>query len=108
MPGNFLDRIPRESIFNRDNTKEFAIFQQEVSEVLEKNEVVISGFKESMESNRSIHNKVIELDRKNYTLKFDLNDFKNDGKENLENFKTEINRETNEIGIALNELKMNQ
>ena len=56
-----------------------------------------------MEAKADYHNKIMELEQKNSDMKKKLDDYKTEGKQKWEIFKTEFSHDMDELGKAFND-----
>lgn len=91
------------------NDAEIAEFRQKTSEKLAENEKNLEAFKarianEKAEARADYLKRIEVLEKKNSDYKKKLADFKRDGKDKWETFKSEFNRDMDELGNALKNL----
>jgi len=84
-------------------------FRKESDEKIATNEKSIADFdariaKEKKEVKAEYKKKIAALEQKNTDMKKRMDDYKADGKDKWETFKTEFNAEMNELGKSLNDL----
>ncbi len=94
---------------NLQYEEDFNTYRSEISNKIAANEQSVVDFKARIENEKSEakfeYNKKIEvLEKKNSDMKKKLADYKADGKEHWESFKTEFNHDMDELGSAFKDL----
>ena len=82
---------------------EMAAYKAETTEKIAANKLIIKEFNDRVAKDKETAKaeyqmKVTELEKKNSDLKKKMDDYKSDGKENWEKFKTEFNHDMDELG----------
>ncbi len=83
-------------------------YRTETDAKIAANELSIAEFnarmaKQKNDAKVAYKQKIAELEMKNSDMKKKMDDYKQDGKENWEKFKTEFNRDMDELGKAFND-----
>ncbi|WP_435353133.1 hypothetical protein [Emticicia sp. SJ17W-69] len=94
---------------NEDYLVEVEAYKKETADKIAANEQSIKEFNarvatEKKEARVAYQQKIAELEQKNTDMKKKLDDYKQDGKENWEKFKTEFNHDMDELGKAFKDL----
>lgn len=94
---------------NAEYMADMAKYKIETAEKIAANEVIIKDFNARIASQKKdaqveYKQKVAELEMKNSDMKKKMDDYKLDGKENWEKFKTEFNHDLDELGKAFKDL----
>lgn len=94
---------------NEDYMAEVAAYKKETAEKIAANEQSIIEFNariatEKKDARVAYKQKIAELEMKNTDMKKKMDDYKEDGKENWEKFKTEFNHDMDELGKAFKDL----
>lgn len=94
---------------NDDYLTEVESYRKQTDEKIIANEQSIKEFNarianEKKEAKAAYQKKIAELEQKNSDMKKKMDDYKQDGKENWEKFKTEFNRDMDELGKAFKDL----
>jgi DNA replication protein DnaC len=94
---------------NEDYLAEVESYKKETADKIAANEQSIMEFNariatEKKEARVAYKQKIAELEMKNTDMKKKLDDYKQDGKENWEKFKTEFNHDMDELGKAFKDL----
>ncbi|GAB2616780.1 hypothetical protein GCM10027035_11430 [Emticicia sediminis] len=97
---------------NVEYMADMAKYKTETAEKIAANEVIIKDFNTRIASQKKdaqveYRQKVAELEQKNTDMKKKMDDYKLDGKENWEKFKTEFNHDMDELGKAFKDLTVN-
>ncbi|MBR9998781.1 MAG: hypothetical protein KFF73_07410 [Cyclobacteriaceae bacterium] len=84
-------------------------YRKENADKIAANDQIIAEFKtriedEKIEDKADYNNKITELNQKNSDMKKKLDDYKTEGKEKWEIFKTEFSHDMDELGKAFNGL----
>lgn len=92
-----------------DYTQEIEAYRQETAEKIATNDKSITDFKariatEKKEAKADYNKKIVALEKKNSDLKKRMDDYKETSKENWLTFKTEFNRDMDELGQAFKDL----
>lgn len=94
-----------------DYLTEIESYKKTTAERIEANNVTIADFKARIEHEKDAkaeyENKIAELEQKNITMKRKMDDYKDEGKEKWEAFKTEFNHDMDELGQAFKDLTVN-
>lgn len=95
-----------------DYLTEIESYKKTTAERIEANNVTIADFKariehEKKDAKAEYENKIAELEQKNITMKRKMDDYKDEGKEKWEAFKTEFNHDMDELGQAFKDLTLN-
>lgn len=95
-----LNRANEEYMADMEN------YRKATNEKIEANNKSIAEFKtrienEKKEAKADYIKKIEELEKKNSDVKKKMDDYKNDGKANWESFKSEFNRDMEELGNAI-------
>ena len=90
---------------NEEYRADMVIYRKETSEKIVANDQSIREFKEKIadvneDTNNKYQQKIAELKLKNNELKKKMDDYKDDGKQNWEKFKTEFSHDMDELGKA--------
>ena len=98
-----LDKANQEYLVDIEN------FRKETADKIAANNQSIAEFKarienEKMEAKADYKNIITELEQKNSDMKMKLDDYKTEGKEKWEIFKTEFSHDMDELGKAFNDL----
>lgn len=88
---------------------DMAKYKTETAEKIVANELIIKDFNARIASQKidaqvEYKQKVASLEQKNTDMKKKIDDYKLDGKENWEKFKTEFNHDMDELGEAFKDL----
>lgn len=91
---------------------DMAKYKTETAEKIAANEIIIKDFNARIASQKKnaqveYKQKVASLEQKNTDMKKKIDDYKLDGKENWEKFKTEFNHDMDELGKAFKDLTVN-
>lgn len=94
---------------NSEYMADMAKYKTETAEKIAANEVIIKDFNARIASQKKdaqveYKQKVAALEQKNTDMKMKMDDYKLDGKENWEKFKTEFNHDMDELGKAFKDL----
>ena len=94
---------------NQEYMADIEKFRKEKSELITANNQRIAEFKgrienQNEEAKSDFNQKIAELENKNSDMKKKLDDYKMEGKEKWEIFKTEFNGNMDELGEAFNDL----
>lgn len=94
---------------NTEYMVDMAKYKTETAEKIAANEVIIKDFNARITSQKKdaqveYKQKIAELEQKNTDMKKKMDDYKLDGKENWEKFKTEFNHDMDELGKAFKDL----
>lgn len=94
---------------NAEYVADMEKYRTETAEKITANEVIIQDLNTRIVSQKKdtqveYKQKVAELEQKNMEMKKKMDDYKQDGKENWEKFKTEFNRDMDELGKAFKDL----
>lgn len=94
---------------NEDYLVEVEAYKKETADKIAANEQSIKEFNarvadEKKDARVEYKQKIAELEQKNTDMKKKLDDYKQDGKENWEKFKTEFNHDMDELGKAFKDL----
>ena len=94
---------------NAEYVADMEKYRTETAEKITANEVIIQDLNTRIASQKKdtqveYKQKVAELEQKNMEMKKKMDDYKQDGKENWEKFKTEFNRDMDELGKAFKDL----
>ncbi|MBK9478737.1 MAG: peptidase M23 [Bacteroidetes bacterium] len=87
-------------------------YRKETAEKIEQNEKDLAAFKlkisnEKKDAKAAYTKRIAELDEKNKGLKQKMNEYKEDGKDNWNAFKSEFNHDMEEMGKAFKDLTVN-
>lgn len=87
-------------------------YKQETTARMAANDKIIEDLKaraklEKKETKASYEKMVADLEQKNKDMKKALNDYKDDGKENWDSFKSEFDHDMEELGKAFSDLTVN-
>ena len=87
-------------------------FRQETLDKIEANKKSIADFnarieKEKAYAKEDYKNKIAAIEKKNSDLQKKMDDYKAEGKDQWQNFKTEFNRDMDELGTAFKNLAVN-
>ena len=90
---------------------EVAKYRKEIADKIEANEKSIAEFKlrteyEKKEAKADYQKKIQELEEKNTAMKTKMNDYKETGKDEWKNFKTEFEHDMNELAVAFANLSV--
>ncbi|MES2587329.1 MAG: hypothetical protein V4622_00030 [Bacteroidota bacterium] len=91
---------------NQEYVAEIEEYRKETADRIEANNKSIAEFNaridnEKMEAKADYRKRVLELEQKNSDLKKTMDDYKAQGKENWEEFKTEFSDDMNDLGEAI-------
>lgn len=94
---------------NDEYSAEVESYRKDIADKVTANEQSIKEFNarianEKREAKAAYQKKIAELEQKNSDMKKKMDDYKQDGKENWEKFKTEFNRDMDELGKAFKDL----
>lgn len=94
---------------NAEYKKDVEAYRIETKNKIDSNNKQIVKFKSRIDSKdkdkKEEYNKQVEkLERKNQKMKSKMNNYKADSKDNWESFKTDFNREMDELGSSINTL----
>lgn len=94
---------------NEDYQIEINDYRQETAEKISDNDRIIADFKvkikhEKKDAKSAYEEKIAQLEQKNKELKQKMDDYRADGKEKWETFKTEFNHDMDELGRAFKDL----
>ena len=94
---------------NEENTKDMENYKRETSERIEANERSIAEFKariahEKKEAKAEYEAKINALEERNNDMKKRMDDYKADGQEKWETFKTEFSHGMDELGKSFKDL----
>ena len=94
---------------NDDYLAEVESYKKETADKISANEQSIKEFNERIATEKkdakvAYQQKIAELEMKNSDMKKKMDEYKQDGKENWEKFKTEFNRDMDELGKAFKDL----
>ena len=97
---------------NEEYWKDYASYKEEVANRISSNEQVSSDFKERIklqknEAKADYNKKIEELDKQNSDLRKRMDEYKIQGKDNWEAFKTEFENDMSELGKAFQNLTVN-
>ena len=97
-----LDKTNQEYLADIEN------YRKETADKITANNISIAEFKsrienEKMEAKADYDNKIMELEQKNRDMKNKLDDYKTEGKEKWEIFKSEFSHDMVELGKAFND-----
>jgi septal ring factor EnvC (AmiA/AmiB activator) len=92
-----------------DSINEYRQFKAETDQKLAENETKIADLKARMkadkkEINENYEKDLAKMEKSNEKLKTKLNEFKEDGAEDWESFKSNVNREMDELGKSISEM----
>lgn len=94
---------------NKEYQADVEGYRNEASRKVEANNKTIAEFKSRIETQKKeakadYIKKITELEQKNSDIKKKMDDYKDDGKENWEKFKTEFNHDMEQLGEAFKNL----
>jgi predicted P-loop ATPase len=94
---------------NQEYLAEIDVYRIETAEKIAANEKSAAEFRariknDKKEAKAEYNEKIAKLEEKNSDMKKKLDDYKADGKENWQKFKTEFNHDMNEMGDAFRDL----
>jgi DNA anti-recombination protein RmuC len=97
---------------NKQYEEELNAYRTETYEKISANEKSVAEFKlrienEKKDAKADYNKKIAELEQQNSDMKKRMDDYKSDGRENWENFKTEFNNDMNKLGEAFKNLFVN-
>ena len=97
---------------NEAYQKEIDSYRKEAAEKIEANNKSIAEFNarialEKKDAQDDYKKQIATLEQKNSDMKKKMDDYKAEGKEKLEKFKTEFNRDLDELGKAFKDLTVN-
>lgn len=97
---------------NDEYMAEVETYKKETADKIAANEKSIMEFNarvatEKKEARAAYKQKIAELEKKNTDMKMKMDNYKQDGKENWEKFKTEFNHDMDELGKAFKDLTVN-
>lgn len=96
-------------IANQAYLTEVAAYKIQVTENIEKNNLQLTEFKariaaEKTQAKEDYNKKIADLEKKNSDMKMKMDNYKLEAKDNWKDFKTELDREMNEINKAFTNL----
>ena len=94
---------------NKEYREDMEKYRQETAEKIDANNKSLAEFNDRIKSQKmaaqaDYKKKIAELEQKNTDMKKRMDEYNADGKENWENFKTEFNRDMEELGKAFKDL----
>ncbi|MBC7863694.1 MAG: hypothetical protein IAF38_12015 [Bacteroidia bacterium] len=91
---------------NQELLDDMDSYRKEKTEIIAANEKSIADFKERIEKEKKsaraeYEEKIVVLEQKNSDMKRKMDDYKADGKEGWEQFKTEFSRDMSDLSVAV-------
>jgi multidrug resistance efflux pump len=95
----------------KDSVADYLLFKKVIDERIAENEVGIEAFKVRLKNSKNKNlaadqKRVDELEQRNINMRKKLEDYKANGKDNWEAFKTEFNHDMDDLGQALKNLSI--
>lgn len=92
-----------------DSIADYEIFKAESELRIQNNEKIIAAYKERMRTDKKAikandQKMIDELEERNINMRRKVETFKNEGKDNWQDFKVEFNHDMDELGTALKNL----
>jgi len=95
------------SVKKNENIDAWTLFKLETNKKIHANERLIKELKNSTSENAKTLKRVSALEKNNYDLNKQMDEYNEKMKVSFENFKTEMNHDVDEIGIELNNIAIN-